>query len=776
MLGAFKTWALGQRSGKYSPFTTATITDTNDANNSVFLISHSKQSSVDKEDYKEMEMRAYGHLLCCPLCEELFTHPVLLPCQHSLCYGCARAQLLSSEGNDEIADMLTSSLMLRKNSDSDLGRAVRATLLPESSPITRKFLPLRHGASPRSMTSGTDALPKSSKLDDSTIVSSTNCVHFEADAGFQGNSPRPNKLTKVFTPSRVTSSSYSSTFKPPSKPSTLRRSNSTSSLARKENMRHRYQQQQNIGSIKQSRASNLFCPTCEKKVDLGKQGISGLFRNFALESIVEKFRSAAKAAVAVRCGYCKPPAADATKSCLDCKLSYCNECFKAVHIWGTKKARHGYIGPTNNFTRPKVLLCPEHSNEVSMYCNKCKKSVCRMCKLGGGSHVNHSVSSAKSAYRESKERLYEDLAILKTKREAVDAKIETLGEAFKTLEQSEAQTRENIHSSLDDMHRLLEKKRNDLLAKTDAEMREKELILRQEMQRQQKNLMSASIASFAEEVLKEIEPSFFLQTSLMVELKLKEAIEQLSDNRDAAELTLNSPAMILDVDCVKTQLSNIDFISLNSDKNIDQGINGKETDQREDFSKDQHIRFHWVPTEQGQCIIIDDNARTAKIKQPQARPCVVKGNTPLYNGKHYWEISVTTEASDQIIVGVCNLPSDEKLHGSISRKSGAFLRVSPATACQLSEEWIENNLTSISDVKPIFHLPDHPYPNTPIGTHSFIVGISVDIHADHGLARFYDVSADDTPNRKLCFEKSFKGSPPFLPLVVVSGQATLKVV
>lgn len=78
-----------------------------------------------------------------------------------------------------------------------------------------------------------------------------------------------------------------------------------------------------------------------------------LFRNFTLESIVERYRQAARAAVAIMCGACKPPAHEATKSCMDCRASYCNECFKLHHPWGTPKAQHEYVGPTTNF-RPKV--------------------------------------------------------------------------------------------------------------------------------------------------------------------------------------------------------------------------------------------------------------------------------------------------------------------------------------------------------------------------------------------------------------------------------------
>lgn len=45
-------------------------------------------------------MENYGHLLLCPVCKEIITHPVLLPCQHSVCYGCARSQIIAAEARD----------------------------------------------------------------------------------------------------------------------------------------------------------------------------------------------------------------------------------------------------------------------------------------------------------------------------------------------------------------------------------------------------------------------------------------------------------------------------------------------------------------------------------------------------------------------------------------------------------------------------------------------------------------------------------------------------
>lgn len=68
---------------------------------------------------------------------------------------------------------------------------------------------------------------------------------------------------------------------------------------------------------------------------------------------MERHRQAARAAIAIMCDFCKPPPQESTKSCMDCSASYCNECFKVHHPWGTLKAQHEYVGPTTNF-RPKV--------------------------------------------------------------------------------------------------------------------------------------------------------------------------------------------------------------------------------------------------------------------------------------------------------------------------------------------------------------------------------------------------------------------------------------
>lgn len=135
------------------------------------------------------------------------------------------------------------------------------------------------------------------------------------------------------------------------------------------------------------RVTNFPCPGCQHDIDLGERGISGLFRNFTLENIVERYRQAARAAVAIMCNLCKPPPVEATKSCMDCKASYCNECFKMHHPWGTPKAQHEYVGPTTNF-RPKVwssalVFTAEecHACTAHVYCRWHMVSACGLLAL-----------------------------------------------------------------------------------------------------------------------------------------------------------------------------------------------------------------------------------------------------------------------------------------------------------------------------------------------------------------------------------------------------------
>ncbi|NXU14203.1 TRI36 ligase, partial [Pardalotus punctatus] len=283
--------------------------------------------------------------------------------------------------------------------------------------------------------------------------------------------------------------------------------------------------------------STLFpCPGCQRDIDLGERGINGLFRNFTLETIVERYRQAARAAIAIMCDFCKPPPQESTKSCMDCSASYCNECFKVHHPWGTVKAQHEYVGPTTNF-RPKILMCPEHEMErVNMYCEICRRPVCHLCKLGGG-HANHRVTTMSTAYKTLKEKLSKDIEYLISKESQVQAHITQLDLLLKETVCNSERAKQEASQSFEKLYHVLEEKKSAALRAIETSKNIRLEKLQTQVEEYQGLLENNGLVGYAQEVLKETDPSCFVQTAKQLHVRIQKATESLRSFRPAAETT-----------------------------------------------------------------------------------------------------------------------------------------------------------------------------------------------------------------------------------------------
>ncbi|CAB1319331.1 unnamed protein product [Coregonus sp. 'balchen'] len=376
------------------------------------------QQIVQRITAGEVPIKNIERELICPICKELFTHPLILPCQHSVCHKCVRELLL-----------------LNHEDSFDAGSECS---LP-GSPGPRSRVPS----------------PSMERLD-----------RLARSATLQRRSfGRRGRRGFHFLNS-------------------CSRSISSPGWRR--------------GSVT-PRVTTFPCPGCQHDVDLGERGMSMLFRNFTLESIVERYRQAARAAVAIMCNMCKPPQQEATKSCMDCKASYCNECFKFHHPWGTPKAQHEYVGPTMNF-RPKVLMCPEHEMEkVNMYCEVCRRPVCHLCKLGG-SHANHKVTSMSSAYKILKEKLSKSIHYLISKEDQVRTQISHMEENGQV-----AECRANEH--FERLFQTLQERKSEMLNSI-AQSRTRRLEqLRGQVEEYQGMLENSGLVGYAQESLRTFHPA-----------------------------------------------------------------------------------------------------------------------------------------------------------------------------------------------------------------------------------------------------------------------------
>ncbi|XP_060617905.1 E3 ubiquitin-protein ligase TRIM36 isoform X3 [Anolis sagrei] len=395
--------------------------------------------------------------LICPACKELFTHPVILPCQHSICHKCVKEILYFS-----LEDSFNDSASETSN---------------QSSPRNRMHSP---------------SLDKIDRVNRS--ASQRRSLGWR---GWKRNSLTPK--TTVFP-----------------------------------------------------------CPGCRHDIDLGERGISGLFRNFTLETIVERYRQAARAATAIMCDLCKPPPQESTKSCMDCSASYCNECFKIHHPWGTLKAQHEYVGPTTNF-RPKILMCPEHEMErVNMYCELCKRPVCHLCKLGG-THANHRVTTMSSAYKILKEKLSKDIDYLISKESQVKSQITELGLLMKEAECNGERAKEEASNNFDKLFDVLEERRATALRAIEASKNMRLEKLQSQIEEYQGLLENNGLVGYAQEVLKETDQSCFVQTAKQLHERIQRATESLRSFRPAAQASFED--FVVDIAKQQEALGDLSFQS-----------------------------------------------------------------------------------------------------------------------------------------------------------------------------------------------------------------------
>uniref|UniRef100_A0A3Q0RUD6 Tripartite motif containing 46 n=1 Tax=Amphilophus citrinellus TaxID=61819 RepID=A0A3Q0RUD6_AMPCI len=250
---------------------------------------------------------------------------------------------------------------------------------------------------------------------------------------------------------------------------------------------------------KETHPPMLFpCPSCQQDVELGEKGLTDCLRNLTLERIVERYRhTVSLGSVAIMCSFCKPPQSlEATKGCADCKSNFCNECFKLYHPWGTPRAQHEHILPTNNF-RPKVLTCTEHEQErLQWYCRTCQRLLCPLCKLRRVHH-GHKVLPIAQAYQALKDKITKEVNFILANQETIQSQITQ-------LEANSAVALQHLTHCIQELGAL------------STQVFEKQGLLEQ-----------AGLMTYTQELLKETDPPCFVQAARITHNRLVKAIENL---------------------------------------------------------------------------------------------------------------------------------------------------------------------------------------------------------------------------------------------------------
>ncbi|XP_035773274.1 E3 ubiquitin-protein ligase TRIM9-like isoform X2 [Anopheles albimanus] len=306
--------------------------------------------------------------LRCPVCKQLYSSPVLLPCYHALCLACA-LDIQTATSSSSSSSAVAASSSSASSSSSGSGAVVQLHQHQHHHPGPSSSSSASSSSSSASSTTGSSSATESvsSDQDQADKVS----ILSEADSGVICCTSRPgsyagtpNLQGLLFPPSGSGSSVYS-----------------------------------------------LVCPVCRKLVFFDELGARNLPLYRAMESIVDRFCERE----ALRCQMCETePPKVATVICEQCEIRYCDACRELCHPARGPLAKHSLTKP-RGACQLRESICGEHTEPLTMYCMGCKLPICNQCIGEQNRHQSHDLQSITAMCKAQKTELSHNLQQLSEK-------------------------------------------------------------------------------------------------------------------------------------------------------------------------------------------------------------------------------------------------------------------------------------------------------------------------------------------------------------------------
>ena len=236
------------------------------------------------------------------------------------------------------------------------------------------------------------------------------------------------------------------------------------------------------------------CPECRKDTTLPEGGVEELKSAFFINRLKSMYAKHKKAlSKQVQCELCNTEAL-AEAFCRQCDKFTCKNCVnmhsimttvfdghKIVPIDQLQKIKAEELVPKN----PKPSKCQVHGELLKIFCFNCNKLICRDCTVKD--HKDHEIEFNNVAADNKKKELIESLKPL---REVEDSLSQALEEVCDTEHEVEAQgdsVANTIDTSFEELHMILETRKQQLVEEAKRRVREK----MENLKGQEKNLSIA---------------------------------------------------------------------------------------------------------------------------------------------------------------------------------------------------------------------------------------------------------------------------------------------
>ena len=238
------------------------------------------------------------------------------------------------------------------------------------------------------------------------------------------------------------------------------------------------------------------CPECRKETTLPEGGVEELKTAFFVHRLKSMYFTVERVHgnMEVKCEGCTDSVDKAEAFCRQCAMFICKECMKshkrmklfASHevdsLEDLKQGRARQIA----VKEPPTKKCHIHEEPLIVYCFDCDTLICHHCTAKV--HRDHNFEFSKIAAPDTKNNLLEELGSLKQVTNNLSSAVEDIQTTKQEVEAQGDSVAKTIHTSFNELHQTLEKRKNELLHEASGKIQEK----LEKLSVQEKNLTLAT--------------------------------------------------------------------------------------------------------------------------------------------------------------------------------------------------------------------------------------------------------------------------------------------
>ena len=223
------------------------------------------------------------------------------------------------------------------------------------------------------------------------------------------------------------------------------------------------------------------CPECRKETTLPEGSVEELKTAFFVHRLKDMYSTVERVHgnVAVKCEGCTDSGDKAEAFCRQCAVFICKECIKqhkrmkafASHevdsLEDLKQGRAREIA----VKEPPIKKCNTHEEPLMVYCFDCNSLICRDCTVTA--HRDHRFEFSKVAAPNTKKKLLEELDPLRELSASLSHAVEEVQTTKQEVEAQGEAVANSIQTSFDELHKILENRKQKLLHKAKVIVQEK---------------------------------------------------------------------------------------------------------------------------------------------------------------------------------------------------------------------------------------------------------------------------------------------------------------